>query len=151
MLLGDPQCWKRPDLHITQFWVPGLEGSEFSSTFSDDELKKAYRQAVRRSHPDAPGGRDGWCDEMAEFGWMDGVWLCGLWGLMVFCSVLRVPFVVWCVVWCVRMFYSVFWCVLQSFMVFSSVYGVFKCFMVVDSVLWFNGVLKYFAVFHGVL
>lgn len=34
----------------------GLEGSQFSSTFSDDELKKAYRQAVRRSHPDAPGG-----------------------------------------------------------------------------------------------
>lgn len=36
--------------------LQGLEGNQLTASFSDDELKKAYRQAVRRSHPDAPGG-----------------------------------------------------------------------------------------------
>ena len=49
-----------------------------------------------------------------------------------------------CFIVCSGVFYSRLWC-------FPVFYGVFKCFMVVDSVLWFNGVLKYFAVFHGVL
>lgn len=39
--------------------LPGLEGNQLTASFSDDELKKAYRQAVRRSHPDAPGGACG--------------------------------------------------------------------------------------------
>ena len=35
---------------------PGLESNKLAATFSDEELKRAYRQAVRKSHPDAPGG-----------------------------------------------------------------------------------------------
>ncbi|CAK9089283.1 unnamed protein product, partial [Durusdinium trenchii] len=34
----------------------GLDARDAFNQVSEEELKKAYRQAVRRSHPDAPGG-----------------------------------------------------------------------------------------------
>ena len=59
--------WPFVDIHIWCRCSPvncrsalqGLEGNQLTASFSDDELKKAYRQAVRRSHPDAPGGACG--------------------------------------------------------------------------------------------
>eukprot|EP00438_Fugacium_kawagutii_P021853 Skav233022 [mRNA] locus=scaffold909:429854:433057:+ [translate_table: standard] len=70
MILAHSQNNDADDLGSDALKTLGLESSQLAATFSDEELKKAYRQAVRRSHPDAPGGAVGGQSDGSGGGWV---------------------------------------------------------------------------------